>query len=202
VAEIASLIVADPPEVWADLGFVVDAGACWVSGIRHQLGAPGNGVVAWSLRDISTLSELPVAEGTPPAATPTPDHPNGTIRLDHVVVTTPDLGRTIDAFESVGIPLRRTRDSGTRERPTLQAFFKLGETIIEVVGSPTANGPGPARFYGLAFTVAELDATARFLGERMGPPKDAVQPGRRIATLDRSAGSTVAMAFMSPEPGR
>jgi hypothetical protein len=54
----------------------------------------------------------------------------------------------------------------------------------------------------LAFTVAELDATARFLGERMRPPKEAVQPGRRIATLDRSAGSTVAMAFMSPDPGR
>ncbi|MBV9662995.1 MAG: glyoxalase, partial [Actinobacteria bacterium] len=60
------------------------------------------------------------------------------------------------------------------------------------------TGDGPARFYGLAFTVADLDATAAYLGDRLRPAKDAVQPGRRIATLDKSAGSSVAIAFMSP----
>jgi hypothetical protein len=40
------------------------------------------------------------------------------------------------------------------------------------------------------------------LGPRLLPAIDAVQPGRRIATLDRSAGSSVAMAFLSPEPTR
>jgi hypothetical protein len=30
--------------------------------------------------------------------------------------------------------------------------------------------------------------------------KDAVQKGRRIATLDKEAGSSVAHAFMSPGP--
>ena len=48
--------------------------------------------------------------------------------------------------------------------------------------------------------MADLDATARYLGDRLHPAKGAVQPGRRIATLDRGAGSTVAMAFMSPGP--
>jgi hypothetical protein len=75
----------------------------------------------------------------------------------------------------------------------------LGETIAEVVGPPSGSSPGPARFYGLAFTVADLDATALFLGERLRPAKDAVQPGRRIATLDRAVGSTVPLAFMSSE---
>jgi catechol 2,3-dioxygenase-like lactoylglutathione lyase family enzyme len=120
--------------------------------------------------------------------------------LDHVVVITPDLARTTGAFESAGLRLRRTRDAGSPQRPMTQAFFKVGPTIVEVVGSPTRAEPGPARFYGLAFTVADLDATAAFLGERLRPARDAVQAGRSIATLDRAAGSTVALAFMSIGP--
>ncbi len=80
-----------------------------------------------------------------------------------------------------------------------QAFFKMGETTVEVVGS-APSGPGEARFYGLAFTVADLDATAAFLGQRLRSSREAVQTGRRIATLDRSSGSTVPLAFMSPRP--
>jgi len=184
--------------MWSELGFVIADGACWISGIRHELGAPGTGVVAWTLRDTDGLSELPMGDSAPPVARPTPEHPNGVIALDHVVVVTPDLGRSIDAFESAGIGLRRTRDTGTPQRPSRQAFFKLGETIVEIVGPATASQPGPARFYGLAFTVADLDATAAFLGKRLRPARNAVQSGRRIATLDRSAGSTIPLAFMSP----
>jgi len=198
VAEIASLVVADPPEIWSALGFVIADGACWISGIRHELGATGQGVVAWTLRDADDISELPLGESAPPVARPTPEHPNGVIALDHVVVVTPDLDRSIDAFESAGIRLRRTRDAGTPQRPRRQAFFKLGDTIVEIIGPQTASRPGQAWFYGLAFTVADLDATAAFLGERLRPAQNAVQSGRRIATLDRSAGSTVALAFMSP----
>ena len=197
MAEIASLIVADPPETWGELGFVIADDACWISGIRHELGAAGKGVMAWTLRGADTISELPVAESNPMMARPTPQHPNGVIALDHVVVATPDLGRTIDAFESADIRLRRTRDVGTAERPRKQAFFKLGETIVEIVGPTTASLPGPAWFYGLAFRVTDLDVTAAFLGERLRPARNAVQSGRRIATLDRSAGSTTQLAFMS-----
>jgi hypothetical protein len=84
----------------------------------------------------------------------------------------------------------------------VQAFFRLDQTILEVVGPATGSGPGPARFWGLAFTVTNLGTTAAVLGSRLLPAIDAVQPGRRIATLDRSAGSSVAMAFLSPEPTR
>lgn len=129
-------------------------------------------------------------------------HPNGTFELDHLVVLTPDLDRTIDAIQAAGLDLRRTRDTGTYGAPMRQAFFKVGATILEVVGGPEATGDGPARFFGLAFTVRDLDATGAFLGDRLRPAKDAVQPGRRIATLDRGAGSKVPMTFMTPEPPR
>ena len=196
--EIASLTLGDPPGLWADLGFVVEADAAWVSGIRHLLTGAGNGIREWSLRGADALRELPVAAGDPPPAEPTPAHPNGVTGLDHIVIATPDLGHTIEVFESCGLELRRTRETGTPERPTAQAFFWLGETIAEVVGPLVDPRPGPARFYGLAFGVADLDATAAFLGDKLRPARDAVQEGRRIATLDRAAGSTVPIAFMSP----
>jgi hypothetical protein len=203
VTEIASLAIGDAPERWAEMGFVVTGGAAWISGIRHEVGAAGAGVVAWTLRPApALLTELPVAGGDPSPPAPTPPHPNGVIALDHVVVATPDLGRTVDAFVAAGLRVRRTREIGTPARPMRQAFFRLGPAIVEVVGPVTASGSGAASFYGLAFTVADLDATAAFLGGRLEPAIDAVQPGRRIATLARSAGSTVPMAFMSPDPRR
>jgi hypothetical protein len=47
-------------------------------------------------------------------------------------------------------------------------------------------------------TVSDIDACAALLGDHLGPVKDAVQPGRRIATLRHEAcGLTVPIAFMS-----
>jgi hypothetical protein len=44
----------------------------------------------------------------------------------------------------------------------------------------------------------DLDATAAVLGERLGAVRDAVQPGRRIATVRREAGLGTPLAFMTP----
>lgn len=203
MAELAALLVGDPPDVWADLGFVVDDGAVHVSGVRHVLGGEKKGIRDWSIRglgaDVDGIDGA--AFGLPAAdARPTPDHPNGVFALDHLVVFSPDLGRTIGALEAAGLDLRRTRDTGTYGAPMQQAFFKLGEVILELVGPKEPSGDGPIRFYGLAWTVRDLDETAAYLGDRLKPAKDAVQPGRRIATLASSGGSTVPHAFMSPEP--
>ena len=115
-----------------------------------------------------------------------------------MVVTTPDLDRTVAALERAGLEARRTRDTGRMR----QVFFRLGDPILEVVGPPEPSGDGAARFFGLALTVSDLEATATALGEHLGEVKEAVQPGRRIATLRRTAGCTTALAFMSPPPRR
>jgi hypothetical protein len=128
---------------------------------------------------------------------PTPGHPNGVTRIDHLVVTTPDLDRTTAALEAAGLPARRTREAGHGRR---QRFFRLGEVIIELVGPVEPAGDGPATFWGFAFTVADLDATAGRLVGRIGEPRPAVQAGRRIATLRRSDEVSVPVAFMSPPP--
>ena len=66
---------------------------------------------------------------------------------------------------------------------------------------PGVDGEGDPGFFGLALTVADLDATGALLGEHLGDQKDAVQDGRRIATLrHKELGMSVATALMSPEP--
>jgi hypothetical protein len=61
------------------------------------------------------------------------------------------------------------------------------------------GGPDrPARLWGLALLAPDLDATVTALAEHVGAVRDAVQPGRRIATLKRSARLAVPVALMSP----
>ena len=70
--------------------------------------------------------------------------------------------------------------------------------ILEVVGSPDSASDGPSTLWGVTFTVADIDATAAFFGDRTSPVKDAVQPGRRITTLDnRALGMSVRTAMIS-----
>lgn len=162
--------------MWRSLGFVVHDGAVAVSGVSLRLGQERPGLSGWELDD-------------EPGGPPTPEHPNGVTDIDHVVLMATDLDATIDSLAAKGHDLRRIREAGNGVR---QAFFRLGPVILEVVG-PMDN-PG---LWGITFTVRDIDATAAFLGDRLGAVKDAVQPGRRIATLDRSAGSTVPLAFIS-----
>jgi hypothetical protein len=204
MALLTALDISEDASVWSDLGFDTTGGRVWVSGVEHRFGdSPGDPITGWTLfgltsarsGDIDGLKTVVVDD---PAEPVEPQHANGVIGLDHVVVSTPDHARTIAALEAAGLTLLRTRET----EKVRQGFFRLGPVILEVVGGTHDSGDGPAAFLGLAWTCADLDATAEFLGDRLRPAKDAVQPGRQIATLDNSAGSRVAMAFMSPAPRR
>jgi hypothetical protein len=118
--------------------------------------------------------------------------------IDHVVLLSPDLRRTVDAFGAVGVVPRREREAELGGRPVRQVFFRIGDVILEVVGSPDSVDAGPSRLWGITFTVADIDATAAFFGERTAPVKPAVQPGRRITTLrHRGFGMSVPTAMIS-----
>lgn len=202
---IDELRVADAPARWQALGFAVDADLCRVGGVRIRLAGTdaGKGIVGWSVRDVPTadLDGLPTAISEEPPDVPG-EHPNGCERIDHVVIFTPDLERTIASLAEAGIGVRRVRDAGAPESPARQGFFRLGEVILEAVeheGS-RARPDAPATFWGLVFVVPDLDLLAQLLGNRLGSIRDAVQPGRRIATLRREAGLSVPVAFITPEP--
>ena len=124
-------------------------------------------------------------------------HPNGARSIDHLVMRTPDLDRTLGVLAAAGLDLRRTRDAGTADRPVTQAFYRLGEVILEVVGSPDEHGIGPSSLWGFVCTVADLDAVAAGWPGLVEPPHGAVQPGRRIATATEAAGVSTPLAFMS-----
>ena len=160
----------------------------------------GNGVQRWSLDGTDTveLDGLPTTAAA--AAAPSAvHHPNGVVRIDHLVVFTPDLERTTAAFEAGGIERRRVREADTGEGTLRQGFFRLGEVILEVVEHAKVPS-GPASFWGITFAVEDLDATAELLGERLGSIRDAVQPGRRIATVRKEAGLGLPVAMISEEP--
>jgi hypothetical protein len=192
--DLVGLSTAGTTEPWEAAGFTVEDGGVRIGGVHLAIG----GSPAWSLTDVGegVVDGLATFEGRPPAGQP-PDHPNGSVLIDHLVVTTPDLGRTVAALSQFGLAPRRTRDAGAMH----QTFFRTGEVILEVVGPPEPAGHDPARFWGLAVTVDDLDATAVLLGEALGPVKDAVQPGRRIATVrHRDLGLPLSLAFMSGPP--
>lgn len=205
---IDELTVADAPGAWSALGFEVDGDTCVVGDVRIRLAGPdaGKGLIGWSLRDVepTELDGLPTARSDRPPPGEPQVHHNGITALDHIVAITPALDRTVAALQEAGLDLRRIREEPTPAGAPRQAFFRLGANILEVVQEPAEaieRGGGddrPAFFWGLAFVAPDLEATVAGLGDRISEVRDAVQPGRRIATLRRSAGLSVPVALMTP----
>ena len=207
---IDEILVGDPPDAWEAAGFDVDEdGSCRIGQVRVRLMGRDGGkrILGWSLRDApparladGTLDGLPTTASDAPPVEPG-KHPNGSLSIDHVVLLTPDLARTTDTLGAIGLTPRGERDSDTYGAPMRQVFFRLGEVILELIGQPGTAGEGAPGFFGLAITVDDLDAAGALLGEHLGDSKDAVQDGRRIATLrHREVGMSVATALMTPEP--
>jgi catechol 2,3-dioxygenase-like lactoylglutathione lyase family enzyme len=205
------VLIADSPNAWRRVGFHVEDDLCVVGAVRLRLHGPGpaRGILGWSVRGVETLDldGLPTTASTdPPPPASAELHPNGTIAVDHVVAFTPDLDRTTATLRAAGLDLRRVRDEPTPGGAPRQAFFRMGEVILEVVQAPEgtriAEDPGgPARLWGISFVVEDLERTASALGDLSGEPRPAVQPGRRIATISKEAGLGPAVAFMTPRPG-
>ena len=191
--ELDEVLIAGPPDAWAALGLTVEDGVAAIGGVRLRFGAAGEGITGWKLRGLAEGADL---GGLPTAASnaPTPaavEHPLGVSAVDHVVALTPDVDRTVAALRAAGLDHRATRDAGGGHR---QAFFVMGPCLLEL-GGPAE---GEVRFWGLTLVVDDIDAAADRLGDRLGSVKEAVQPGRRIATVRREAGLGVPVALMTP----
>jgi hypothetical protein len=216
---IDQITLADAPESWSALGFTVADGSCPLGQVELQLvgssgdGEQRSGVVGWSLRDVSSAALSPEGEldGLPTAVSSralpdrAPAHPNGVLAIDHVVAISPAFERSVAAIRAAGLDLRRVREEPTPAGAPRQAFFRLGREILELVEEPpqvVARKGGherPARFWGLALLVQDIDSTAAALSPHVGEVRDAVQPGRRIATVRRSAGLSAPLALMSAD---
>jgi hypothetical protein len=206
-ATIDELRVADDAQRWRELGFAVADGCCQLGSVRVRLAGrgAGAGILGWSLRSITSL-ELDGLATTRSSASlpgPAPEHPNGVQAIDHVVAMSPALDRSVKALEAAGLSLRRIREEPTPAGAPRQAFFRLGAEILEVIQEPDrvvadAGPDRPARLWGLALIASDLDRTVELLAPHASAPRDAVQPGRRIATLRRSAELAIPVALMTP----
>ncbi|MGA8363870.1 MAG: hypothetical protein WB709_05055 [Solirubrobacteraceae bacterium] len=208
---IDELLLADDGATWAALGFAVSDGCCQLGRVRLRFLADASvrGIVGWSLRDLAGAEldglATTVSHRPPPDAAPT--HPNGVVAIDHVVAMSPALDRSVGLLRDAGLDLRRIREQPTPAGAPRQAFFRLGAEILELIQVPEeaiergGGRDGPARFWGLAVLVDDLEQTVQRLGPHTGPTRAAVQPGRRIATVRRSAGLTFPLALMS-EPAQ
>lgn len=202
---LAGLELGDPAELWQALGFHVGPGGeLRIGGVLVALDpAAGRGLHGWTLRAeqplAATIDGIPTRTTDGDSASAGPTHPNGALGLDHVVVATPAIGRTLAALEACGMELRATRRGGTADHPVEQAFVWAGEVLLELVSRPSEqDDEGPASLWGLVVVCPSLAGLAELSGGRIGPARDAVQPGRQIATLSGAAGSTTAVAFMTP----
>jgi hypothetical protein len=217
-AALAELTIAADPERWRAVGFDVEDGVLQAGSIAIALAGrdAGRGILRWSLRDTANpgadfegadFDGLPTSVVNGAAAAPAPRHDNAVVGLDHVVAFSPSLERTIARLRAAGLDFRRLREGATPAGAMRQAFFVVGDAVLEVIehppGTPQAKDrDAPAHFYGLALVVDDLDACAARMGDALGTPRDAIQPGRRIATARKEAGLGPPVAFMTPRPAR
>lgn len=207
VVRVERIVVGGDPETWASLGLTLahDGSVPFLhTSLRIDPDAPV-GSMSWELSgvddslvrdgrvDVDGLPTVVVPAGTPMIA----EHRNGAVELDHVVVLTSSLERTCAAVDlATGAPLKRVREVGSMR----QGFHRVGRggLIVEVVERPEVTDDH-ATFWGVVVNVVDLDAAVDVIGpDRVGRPKDAVQPGRRIATVRSEAGLGLPVALMSP----
>lgn len=198
--------IGDDIDAWRAAGFRTDDDAITVGATAIECSGDGRSP-AWRLwADDKLPGDL---DGIPITLAPSrrephgTTHPNRVVEIDHVVLQSPDLDRTTEAFERLGTGCRRIREVPGSEPAMQQRFFRFGPVILELVGTATPRGDGPASIWGFAFTVDDIDVAAAHLGSACSAPKDAVQPGRRIATVrTRDLGISLPVAFMSEPPPR
>jgi hypothetical protein len=207
IVTIDELVLADDAARWAELGFDVSSGEAVIGAVRLRFAGSeaGRGLLGWSLRGVTSTDLDGIATTVSHSQVPArrEPHPNGVSAIDHVVVFSPQLDRTVATLQAAGLDLRRIREEPTPAGAPRQAFFRLGEEILEVIQLPDerldlAGGPdAPARLWGLALIAADIDATVARLAPHTGEAHEAVQEGRRIATVRRSAGLAVPVALMT-----
>ena len=196
---LAGLSVADPPERWAALGFTVRDGQVRAGSVTLTLGiAPqGGGIVGWTLAGLERPGDIGGLATRRIEPRPAPGEDGRAV--DHVDVATPAFDALAAELAARGLPLRRV----TELRGRRMGFRRLGGPILEVVEAPDA---AETAFWGVTFAVPGPAGGAGSLDELcaghpcVGEPRPAVQPGRRIATVDRGAGLSTRVAFIDPEP--
>lgn len=189
------LELAAAPERWHEAGFATDAAEgtalATLGGVKLRLlgGEAGRGIARWALGGLragreppdGAMDGLPTVAAHEAASPPGRAHPNGVAAIDHVVAFSPDLDRTVAALRADGLDFRRLRDGPTAAGAQRQAFFRVGEPLLEVIEHPLGV---PA--------AADPDA----------PPASGASPCSRPISTPRRSGSVRCSATCAPRSSR
>ena len=199
------LTVTGDPDIWRSIGLTVSAdGMVPLFGTSLRIVAPTDadadgqpGLAGWAfsgIPDVGDVAGFPteVVDASSPMFA---SHELGASQLDHVVIFTGSMDDVSEAIEArTGCERKRVRDLGEMQ----QGFHRIGRggLIVEIVQH--ADRDRSTEMWGLVLIVDDLDAACALLGEdRISAPKEAVQPGRRIATIRQEVGLGTAVALMS-----
>lgn len=202
--QLTTVVVGDEPDGWATAGFTVYDDRVRIGSTTIVCDpSVGQGIAVVGIDGLTdTVDGLPIGLVDAPV-TPATEHRNRVTGFDHLVAVSPSIDRTADALIHTGLQRRRTRRFEMGGETRRQDFFWLGDVILELVGIDGAEGTGDAAFWGLALECDDLDLAASRLGQALGAVKDAVQLGRRIATVrTKEIGISVPIALMSPHHRR
>ncbi|KAJ3235641.1 hypothetical protein HDU81_000273 [Chytriomyces hyalinus] len=138
-------------------------------------------------------------------------NPNGVTGVDHIVIGSKNASRTIGMLAMLGIHPRAPAMERNAKR---YWFFKSGDVVIELIEKSANNAASSsndtattvdgtqdgARFWGLAFSCADVDTLAAGSQLMRSKPRDAIQgKGRRICILNHEkAGISTNVAFITP----
>jgi len=204
--QLHQVLIGDAAAAWEAAGFEIDVLAdgaqavvlgntALLLGYADERGIRGLGLDRGACPDLGFFDAVHSATGS------SGQHPNGVDSIDHVVLMAGDCDAVTALLAESGLEARRVRRFVMGDTEQRQTFFWMGDVILELVGPDAApSDPDPPSLWGLALNCPDLDATVATLGpERCSEARDAVQAGRRIATMrTRDLDISVAIALMSP----
>lgn len=199
---LVSLHAGGTPEPWQLLGLSFVGNACLLADVELITHGGPPGLTGWTLStDLDASVEI---DGIPTTLVSSDKARSATasigsqtmVGLDHVVINTDNLDRTCSAIEAaLHISVRREREAGNS---VVQRFFKLENTIIEVVTGPHITTTG-ASLWGMVGSIDDLFVLTQELGEDItSVPKKATQPGRYISTVRGAVNLGIPFALMTP----
>ena len=204
---VVALDVGGAGDAWGRAGLTVADQACQLGAVTLRFeGHTGRaeGLRGWALTGGDCAPARPDVDGIPTRWLPRPSVPDppvehrlGAVAVDHVVVATPDVDRTLQLLTEIGMVARAEHSGGSEARPVRHVFFRHGEAIVELVGPTEPEDDGPAVLWGITLLVEDIDLAAEHLGGALSPVRDAVQPGRRIATVRPQADLGTQVALIS-----
>lgn len=178
------------------------------SWLFYRKGDPVDGEIHHDIDglDIRTTGRLP----TKPSGSTAPTHENKVTTIDHIVIQSIDVRKTVAEFRAkLGMEPRRLGGVGPMRKGLLFAFYKFAEDgcVIEIVGpdgtDPNVKPASPkTRLWGTTFNVSDMKASHATLDKRGAAKRliAAVQGGRSIYTLDnKKIGVGMDMAFISKD---